>query len=49
MVHKDYKIISDKGQQGQIYENPLLAYIAQGRFASIKETMRYPYPKDFQR
>lgn len=49
MVHKDYKIISDKGQQRQIYENPLLAYIAQGRFASIKETMSYPYPKDFQR
>lgn len=49
MVHKDYKIISDKGQQRQIYENPLLAYIAQGRFASIKETMSYPYPKDFKR
>ena len=49
LVHKDYKIVSDKGQQKQIYEHPLLAYIAQGRFASIRETMRYPYPKDFQR
>jgi flavin reductase (DIM6/NTAB) family NADH-FMN oxidoreductase RutF len=49
MVHKDYKIISDKGQQKHIYDHPLLAYIAQGRFASIKETMSFPYPKDFQR
>lgn len=49
MVHKDYKIVSDKGQQKQLYENPLLAYIAPGRFASIEKTMSYPYPKDFQR
>ena len=48
-VHKDYKIISDEGHQKQIYDHPLLAYIAQGRFASIKETLSYPYPKDFQR
>jgi hypothetical protein len=49
MVHKDYKIVSDEGHQKQIYDHPLLAYIAQGRFASIKETLSYPYPKDFQR
>lgn len=48
-VHKNYKIISDEGHQKQIYEYPLLAYIAQGRFANIKETLSYPYPKDFQR
>ena len=48
-VHKHYKIISDEGHQKQIYDHPLLAYIAQGRFANIKETMSYPYPKDFQR
>jgi flavin reductase (DIM6/NTAB) family NADH-FMN oxidoreductase RutF len=49
MVHKDYKIVSAEGNQKQIYDHPLLAYIAQGRFASIKETLSYPYPKDFQR
>jgi len=49
MVHKNYKIVSDEGRQQQIYDHPLLAYIAQGRFASIKETLSYPYPKDFQR
>lgn len=49
LVHKNYKIISDEGHQKQIYDHPLLAYIAQGRFANIKETLTYPYPKDFQR
>lgn len=49
MVHKNYKIVSDEGHQKQIYDHPLLAYIAQGRFARIKETLSYPYPKDFQR
>lgn len=48
-VHKNYKIVSDEGHQQQIYENPLLAYIAQGRFAKIKETLSYPFPKDFKR
>jgi hypothetical protein len=48
-VHKDYMIHSDQGQQGQIYKNPLLVYVAQGRFAEIHETMAYPYPKDFER
>ena len=48
-VDKDYRIISDEGQQDQIYRHPLLAYVAQGRFASIKKTWSYPYPKDFKR
>ena len=48
-VDKDYRVVSDEGQQKQIYEHPLLAYIAQGRFASIKKTWSYPYPKDFKR
>lgn len=48
-VHKDFKIFDEDSQQKNIYDNPLLAYIAQGRFASIKETFSFPYPKDFQR
>jgi flavin reductase (DIM6/NTAB) family NADH-FMN oxidoreductase RutF len=48
-VHKDYKIYSDQGQQGRIYDNPLLVYLAHGRFAEVRKTMAYPYPKDFQR
>lgn len=48
-VHKDYKILSEVDAQKQIFDNPLVAYIAQGRFASIKETFSFPYPKDFKR
>lgn len=48
-VHKDYKIVSDEGNQKQLYDHPLVAYIAQGRFATVKETLRYPFPKDFLR
>ncbi len=49
LVHKDYMIHSDQGQQGHIYKNPLLVYVAQGRFAEVQETLAYPYPKDFER
>jgi len=49
LVHKDHKIFSGGDEQEHIYKNPLLAYIAQGRFASVKETYSFPYPKDFQR
>ena len=48
-VHKDYKIFSEVDQQKHIYNNPFLAYLAQGRFASIKETFSLPYPKDYKR
>ncbi len=46
--HKDYLKVSEKDQQQQLKENPLLAYIAQGRFASISETYNFPFPKDFK-
>jgi flavin reductase (DIM6/NTAB) family NADH-FMN oxidoreductase RutF len=46
--HKDYLKVSEKDQQQQLKENPILAYIAQGRFASITETYNFPFPKDFK-
>ena len=48
-VHKDYKIFDEDPQPKNIYDDPLLAYIAQGRFATIKETFSFPYPKGFKR
>ena len=44
-----YLKVSDKDEQQQIFENPLLAYIAHGRFAKITETYNFPYPKGFKR
>ncbi|MAU16935.1 MAG: hypothetical protein CMH46_15515 [Muricauda sp.] len=48
-VHKDYIRISEKDEQEQLKNNPLLAYIAHGRFAKIGETYNFPFPKDFKR
>ncbi|NNL79858.1 MAG: flavin reductase [Flavobacteriaceae bacterium] len=49
MVDKDYLRTSDRSDQDQIYKNPLLAYISYGRYANIKETFDFPFPKDFKR
>ena len=48
-VHKDYLRVSEKDEQEQLHVNPLLAYIATGRFAKISDTYSFPFPKDFKR
>ena len=48
-VDKNHLKESDKDEQQQLKENPLLAYIAYGRFAKITETYNFPFPKNFKR
>lgn len=48
-VNKNYLKVSEKDEQEQIRENPLLAYIANGRFARIKKTYNFPFPKGFKK
>ena len=48
-VDKKYLKISERDEQEQLMENPLLAYIAYGRFAKITETFKFPFPKNFKR
>lgn len=48
-VHKEYLRISENDEQQQLKSHPLLAYIANGRFAEISETYNFPFPKDFKR
>lgn len=48
-VHPEYLRVSEKDERDQIAEHPLLAYVADGRFASVSETFNFPYPKDFCR
>ncbi len=48
-VNEKYLKISEKDEQEQIHENPLLAYIAYGRFAKIEETYNFPFPKGFKK
>ncbi|MEY8021075.1 flavin reductase family protein [Muriicola sp. SD30] len=47
-VDKDYLRVSEYDERDQLRRNPLLAYIAQGRFAHISETFNFPFPKDFK-
>lgn len=48
-VHRNYLRISENDEQQQLMKYPLLAYIANGRFAQISETYNFPFPKDFKR
>lgn len=49
LVHEDYLKTSEIEEGEQLRNHPLLAYIAQGRFATISETYNFPFPKNFQR
>ena len=46
---EEYALGSERDQQEQLYQNPLLVYVAPGRFAKISETYNFPFPKDFKR
>lgn len=48
-VDKNYLKVSEKDEQQQLSENPLLVYIFQGRFAKITETYNFPFPKNFKK
>ncbi len=48
-VHPNYLKVSEKDEQKQLKEHSLLAYLADGRFASVSETFNFPFPKDFSR
>lgn len=46
-VQKDALRVSDIEDADTIYNSPLLAYLAYGRFAEIKNSKAFPFPKDF--
>ncbi len=39
---------SERDEQQMIYEDPLLAFLAFGRFAAIRDSYAFPYPKAFK-
>ncbi|MCO6477347.1 MAG: flavin reductase [Phaeodactylibacter sp.] len=47
-VDEEYLRTSDRDEQEQIYHSPLLAYLAYGRFAEIRESLAFPFPRDFK-
>jgi hypothetical protein len=48
-VREDYLRVSEQDEFDLVARNPLLAYVADGRFANITTTHNFPYPKNFKR
>ena len=48
-VHEEAQRISDRDDGEMIYQMPLLAYLPYDRFAEIRETQSFPFPKDFDK
>ncbi len=47
-VDEKYLRVSEQDEQDMIINAPLLAYLAYGRFAEIKQSLAFPFPKDFK-
>jgi flavin reductase (DIM6/NTAB) family NADH-FMN oxidoreductase RutF len=47
-VHRDALRVSEGNDEQVIANRPLLAYLAYGRFAEIKESTAFPFPKGFE-
>jgi len=43
-----YQRLSEVDEQEMVARSPLLAYLAYGRFAEIRNSMAFPFPKDFK-
>lgn len=48
-VHSDIAVIADGDPQAQLFQNPLLAFIAPNRFASVDRTQGFPFTKGFSK
>jgi len=49
MAHEDALRGEDRDEGDQIYHHPLLAYLSPGRFAEIRHSLSFPFPKGFSR
>ena len=47
-VNENYLRVSERDEMEMLCESPLLAYLPYGRFAEIKETRAFPFPKGFK-
>ena len=47
-VRSEYLRESEKDEQEMIHAAPLLSYLAYGRFAEIRQSYAFPFPKDFK-
>jgi len=49
MTREDCLRAEDGDDADQIYHSPLLAYLSPGRFAEIRQSLSFPFPKGFSR
>jgi flavin reductase (DIM6/NTAB) family NADH-FMN oxidoreductase RutF len=49
MADEDALRTDERDEGEQIYKHPLLVYLSPGRFAEIRETRSFPFPKGFSR
>ncbi|NNF22822.1 MAG: flavin reductase [Saprospiraceae bacterium] len=47
-IESSYQRVSDQDEMDMVYRNPLLVYLANGRFAEIRNTKSFPFPKNFR-
>ena len=47
-AHEDSFRASEKDEQQMVFNAPLLAYLAPGRFAKIQDSYAFPFPKDYE-
>jgi len=48
-AHEDALRIEEQDDGEQIFKFPFLAYVSPGRFAEVKQTAAFPFPKGFSR
>lgn len=48
-AHEDALLVEERDEADQIFQFPLLAYLNPGRLAEIRQSMAFPFPKDFSR
>jgi flavin reductase (DIM6/NTAB) family NADH-FMN oxidoreductase RutF len=48
-AHEDALRDEERDEGEQIFQSPLLAYVSPGRFAEVRQTTAFPFPKGFSR
>ena len=48
-AHEEALRAEERDESDQIFQFPLLAYLNPGRLAEIRQSMAFPFPKDFSR
>jgi hypothetical protein len=41
--------MEDRDEAEQVFNSPLLVYVSPGRYAALRETTRFPFPRGFSR